>query len=59
VEEKVKIDQEEHAPPIWIKLLWGLLLIWGLLYLSLYWVPDLQRWSKTTDPDGTQWQDYQ
>jgi hypothetical protein len=54
----VKIDQEENPPPIWIKLIWGVFVIWALLYLSLYWFPDLQRWAKTSDPDQAQWQDY-
>jgi hypothetical protein len=58
LEQKVKIDQEENPPPIWIKLIWGVFVIWALLYLSLYWFPDLQRWAKTSDPDQAQWQDY-
>ena len=58
MDEKVKIEQKENPPPIWVKLLWGVFILWGLLYLSAYWFPDLARWMTTTEPDATQWRDY-
>jgi Kef-type K+ transport system membrane component KefB len=58
MEERVKIEQEEHPVPTWIKLMWGVFIAWGLFYLGSYWLPDLARWVKSTDPDATQWHDY-
>lgn len=58
MEGKEKIELQENSIPIWIKLLWGIFIIWALIYLSSYWIPDLAHWMKTTDPDATQWQRY-
>ncbi|MBI4378693.1 MAG: hypothetical protein HY578_06330 [Nitrospinae bacterium] len=58
MEEKTKIGQQDNPLPLWIKLIWGIFIIWGLIYLAIYWRPDFSHWLKTTNPDTTQWQDY-
>lgn len=58
MEEKVKIQQEENPVPLWIKLMWGAFVLWGLGYLASYWWPDLIQWFQATNPDATQWRDY-
>lgn len=58
MEEKTEIEQKDNPIPLWIKLMWGLFIIWGLIYLASYWLPDLAQWLKTTNPDAAQWHDY-
>jgi hypothetical protein len=58
MEEEVKIEQEENPIPPWIKWMWGLFLLWALIYLGRYWAPDLARWVTAADPDVAQWADY-
>jgi Kef-type K+ transport system membrane component KefB len=58
MEEKVKIQQEENPVPFWIKLMWGIFILWGLYYLASYWFPDLVRWIESTNPDAIQWHGY-
>ncbi len=54
MEEKVRA--EEHPVPLWIKVMWGVFLLWALAYMALYWAPDLSRWMAGGDPDRIQWE---
>ncbi len=55
MEEGSKIGIEDNPVPGWVKVMWGIFAIWGLIYLTVYWLPDLAHWMHTTDPDATQW----
>ena len=56
MDEKARPEQSDNPIPLWIKIMWALLAVWGIFYLSTYWFPDLNRWLQTTNPDATQWQ---
>jgi len=57
MEEKTEIEQKDNPTPLWIKLMWGLFAIWGVIYLAIYWLPDFEQWLKATNPDAVQWHD--
>ncbi len=58
MEDKARMEQQENPVPKWIKLMWGAFILWAIIYMASYWLPDLYRWIQTADPDATQWQDY-
>lgn len=58
MEERTDIGMEDHPIPFWIKLMWGIFITWGLIYLAIYWLPDLAHWMRSVDPDTSQWRDY-
>jgi hypothetical protein len=58
MDEKVKIEQKENPVPLWVKLMWGIFILWGFYYLGRYWLPDLAQWFQAADPDQIQWRDY-
>ena len=39
-----KNEYRGHAIPVVIKLVWAILIIWGLYYSFKFAVPDLQEW---------------
>lgn len=58
MEEKIKLEPQENPVPLWIKVMWGVFIVWGLIYLASYWLPDLAHWMHTTNPDASQWHEY-
>lgn len=58
MEDKSDIGIQDNPVPFWIKIMWGIFAIWGLAYLTIYWLPDLNHWIHSTDPDSSQWREY-
>ena len=55
--EKIQMEPRENPVPLWVKLMWGIFILWGLFYLIAYGLPDLGKWLSAEEPDAVQWKD--